>query len=62
MAANLGIRERYWMAPGQVTSDLMVDASNKALGHTGLKAGDLDLILVFTDTPDYPSLIHGIVC
>ncbi len=55
---NVGIRERHWMSPEQVTSDLIVEASKKALAHAGLKAGDLDLIIVSTDTPDYLSPTH----
>ena len=52
---NVGIRERRWMAPDQVTSDLMVKASEKALERAGISASDLDLIIVSTDTPDYLS-------
>jgi 3-oxoacyl-[acyl-carrier-protein] synthase III len=29
LLANVGIRERRWMAPDQVTSDLIVEASRK---------------------------------
>jgi 3-oxoacyl-[acyl-carrier-protein] synthase III len=52
---NVGIRERRWMAPGQVTSDLIVEASKRALTRAGISASDLDLIIVSTDTPDYLS-------
>lgn len=52
---NVGIRERRWMSSDQVTSDLIVEASKKALVRAGLAAGDLDLIIVSTDTPDYLS-------
>ena len=52
---NVGIRERRWMAPDQVTSDLVVEASKKALGRAGISPSDLDLIIVSTDTPDYLS-------
>ena len=61
LIANVGIRERRWMAPDQVTSDLIVDASQKALGRAGLKAADLDLIIVSTDTPDYLSPSTSVV-
>jgi 3-oxoacyl-[acyl-carrier-protein] synthase-3 len=55
LIANVGIRERRWMAPGQVTSDLIAEASKKALMRAGISAADLDLIIVSTDTPDYLS-------
>ena len=35
---NVGIRERRWMAPNQVTSDLVVEASRKALQRAGISA------------------------
>ncbi|MEZ4237354.1 MAG: ketoacyl-ACP synthase III [Myxococcota bacterium] len=49
---NVGIRERRWMAPDQVTSDLVVAASQQALDRAGLTARDIDLVLLSTDTPD----------
>ena len=52
---NVGIKERRWMVEGQVTSDLVVEASRKALERAGVKADELDLIIVSTDTPDYLS-------
>ena len=55
LVANVGIRERRWMSPEQTTSDLVVAASQKALRRAGLEPGDLDLIIVSTDTPDYLS-------
>jgi 3-oxoacyl-[acyl-carrier-protein] synthase-3 len=61
LIANVGIRERHWMAPGETTSDLITAASNKALEKAGLEAHDLDLIIVSTDTPDYLSPSTSIV-
>ena len=58
---NVGIRERRWMAPDQVTSDLIVEASQKALTRAGISASDLDLIIVSTDTPDYLSPSTSVV-
>src|SRR5512135_2959874 len=55
LIANVGIRERHWMAPDQVTSDLIVEASKRAIERAGISASDLDLIIVSTDTPDYLS-------
>ncbi|HPA16561.1 MAG TPA: beta-ketoacyl-ACP synthase III [Verrucomicrobiae bacterium] len=52
-----GIRERHIAAPGQATSDLGVEAARAALADAGLAAGDVDLILVATASPDmlFPS-------
>ena len=61
LIANVGIRERRWMAPDQVTSDLIVEASKKALERAGISAFDLDLIIVSTDTPDYLSPSTSVV-
>src|SRR5215208_3875266 len=61
LVANVGIRERHWMAPAQVTSDLIVEASKKALNRAGIAASDLDLIIVSTDTPDYLSPSTSVV-
>lgn len=49
------IYQRYFMEEDECTSDLIVPASQKALSMAGLKAQDLDLIIVATDTPDYIS-------
>ncbi len=61
LLANVGIRERRWMSPEQVTSDLIVEASKKALERAGISASDLDLIIVSTDTPDYLSPSTSVV-
>src|SRR5512138_986532 len=61
LVANVGIHERRWMAPDQVTSDLIVEASKKALERAGISASDLDLIIVSTDTPDYLSPSTSVV-
>jgi 3-oxoacyl-[acyl-carrier-protein] synthase-3 len=58
---NVGIRERRWMAPDQTTSDLITEASRIALDRAGVAAGDLDLIIVSTDTPDYLSPSTSVV-
>jgi 3-oxoacyl-[acyl-carrier-protein] synthase-3 len=58
---NVGIRERRWMADDQTTSDLIVEASKKALEKAGVSPEQLDLIIVSTDTPDYLSPSTAIV-
>jgi 3-oxoacyl-[acyl-carrier-protein] synthase-3 len=47
-----GIGERRVAAPGELTSDLAVRAGEKALANAGVSAGDLDLLIVATATPD----------
>jgi len=47
-----GIRQRHIAAEGELTSDLALQAAQRALDHAGVKAGDLDLIVLATATPD----------
>ncbi len=47
-----GIRERRIAAPGETTSDLALQASRRALAAAGKDAGELDLIVLATATPD----------
>jgi 3-oxoacyl-[acyl-carrier-protein] synthase-3 len=47
-----GIRERRYVAPDERTADLAVAAARRALTDAGLRASDIDLVLVATMTPD----------
>ncbi|SDG70705.1 beta-ketoacyl-ACP synthase III [Pelagibacterium luteolum] len=47
-----GIRQRHIAAEGELTSDLALKASQRALHKAGLTASDIDLIIVGTTTPD----------
>ena len=47
-----GIRERRIAAPGVKTSDLATAAAEAALQAAGVKAADIDLVIVATATPD----------
>ncbi len=49
-----GIKERHVAAPDEATSDLAVQAARKALEAAKLDAGDVEMIVVGTVTPDYP--------
>jgi len=49
-----GIKERRIADEGQTASDLAYDASKTALKKAGLKAEDIDLIIVATVTGDMP--------
>jgi 3-oxoacyl-[acyl-carrier-protein] synthase-3 len=55
LVEKVGIRQRYVMEEGQTTSDLATTAGLQALERARLKPTDLDLIIVATDTPDFPS-------
>lgn len=48
-----GIQERHIASAEQATSDLAYEAAVKALEKSGLKAEDLDIIVVATVTPDH---------
>jgi 3-oxoacyl-[acyl-carrier-protein] synthase-3 len=52
-----GIRARHFAAPDVCSSDLALEASVNALEAAGVKAQDIDLIIVATSTPDmvFPS-------
>ncbi len=47
-----GIRERRFAADDERTTDLAVAAGRRALGDAGLRATDVDLVLVATMSPD----------
>jgi 3-oxoacyl-[acyl-carrier-protein] synthase III len=47
-----GIRQRHIAADGEFTSHLATKAAQRALDASGVKAGDLDLIVLATATPD----------
>ena len=49
-----GIRERHVAGPGEACSDLAVQAAERALAAAGVRAVDLDMILLATCTGDYP--------
>ncbi len=53
IVTRTGIRERYVMRRGEDLVDLMQEASCKALAASGLRAQDLDAIIVATVSSDY---------
>lgn len=55
VVARTGIRERRKLDPGLSNIDLSVRASREAVQRAGLDPEQLDLILVATITPDYPT-------
>lgn len=48
-----GIRERRIAAEDERTSDLAIAASRRAIENAEIEAGDIDLIVLGTSTPDY---------
>jgi 3-oxoacyl-[acyl-carrier-protein] synthase III len=54
ITTRTGIKERHIAAKDEATSDLAVNAAKQALKAAGLKAAELDLIIVGTVTPDMP--------
>lgn len=52
ITTRTGIKERRIAAPDEFTSDLAVRAAEAALKNAGIKAADVDLIIVGTSTPD----------
>jgi len=49
-----GIKERRIVSDSQAASDLALEASKRALKHAGVKAKDIDLIIVATISGDMP--------
>lgn len=47
-----GIHQRHIAAEGQYTSNLALNAAERALEHAGIKATDVDMVIVATTTPD----------
>ena len=52
-----GIRSRYIAGEGETTATLATDAARRALAAAGMAAGEIDLIVLATATPDqtFPS-------
>jgi len=53
IATRTGIRQRHLAEPGTRTSSLATQAARRALADAGVAAGEVDLIIVATSTPDY---------
>jgi 3-oxoacyl-[acyl-carrier-protein] synthase-3 len=53
IVTRTGIRQRHIAEPEQASSDLALEASRAALAAAGIGAGEIDLIVVATSTPDY---------
>lgn len=51
--ARTGIQQRHVAATGEKTSDLAIQAATRALDDAGIDAGEIDLIVLATATPDH---------
>ena len=51
--ARTGILERHIAAENETTCDMAEQASTSAIASAGIDAGDIDLIVLATSTPDY---------
>ena len=53
-----GICQRYLIGPGESTGSMAAEAARRALASAGTSAGEVDLIIVGTTTPDqaFPSV------
>lgn len=62
IVTRTGIRERHFAAPGEATSDMVAEASRRALEDAGIDKGEIDIIIVATVTPDnpYPSTANWV--
>lgn len=47
-----GISERHWVEPGTPTSELAARAASDLLQQRGIEAGEIEMIIVVTVTPD----------
>jgi 3-oxoacyl-[acyl-carrier-protein] synthase-3 len=54
IVSRTGIKERRIAKPEQATSDLAIEATNRALADAGITPEDLDIILIATATSDMP--------
>jgi 3-oxoacyl-[acyl-carrier-protein] synthase-3 len=52
ITSRTGIRERRVAGRGMATSDMAVEAARRALASSGMSAGELDMVVVATCTPD----------
>ena len=57
----VGIRERHVCADDESTADLATAAAQNALRSAGVRAEDLNLIVLATDTPEYLSPATSVV-
>lgn len=62
IVSRSGISARHFAAPGIRSSDLGLEASQRALDMAGLRPENLDLIIVATSTPDHKGGFPSTAC
>ncbi|MGB9990910.1 beta-ketoacyl-ACP synthase III [Pseudoduganella rhizocola] len=62
ISSRSGISARHYAAPEQNSSDLGVIAAQRALDMAGLKADDIDLVIVASSTPDFFGSFPSTAC
>jgi len=60
IVTRTGMRERRLVSEGQATSDLACEAAKRAMEDAGVGAGDIDLVILATVTPDH--LVPSTAC
>lgn len=53
MEASTGIKQRWHAAPDMATSDVALPACQQALERAGVRAEDVDMVILGTDSPEY---------
>ncbi len=53
IVSRTGIKARHLAEAGQASSDLALEAGRRALAMAGIDAGEIDLIVLATSTPDF---------
>jgi len=62
IVSRSGIEARHFAAPGELSSDLAVQAAQRALEMAGKKAVDVDLVIVASSTPDFHGSFPSTAC
>ncbi|MES3024216.1 MAG: beta-ketoacyl-ACP synthase III [Pseudomonadota bacterium] len=62
IVSRSGISARHYAAPGQLSSDLAVEAAKKAIEMAGIPADDIDLVIVASSTPDFHGSFPSTAC
>ena len=52
ITSRSGIKQRHFAAEDEFTSDLAIEAANRAVRNAGIGSKDIDIIIVGTTTPD----------
>ena len=62
IVSRSGISARHYAAPGQMSSDLAVEAAKKALEMAGKQPEEIDLVIVASSTPDFHGSFPSTAC